>query len=74
MYSGVHEKAPNAIKEGNTAEAGRLSVSSRLQKDANNTAMAMAGAGAAIGQLLIPIRVLGAAIGGLVGGLGGLIL
>ena len=74
MYSGVHEKATKAIKEGNTAEAGRLSVSSRLQKDANNTAMAMAGAGAAIGQLLIPIPGLGAAIGGLVGGLGGLLL
>ena len=70
--SGVHEKAKKAIEEGNVAIAGTAAVNSRLQKDANNLAMGMAATGAAVGQVLIPIPVLGAAIGGLVGGIAGL--
>jgi hypothetical protein len=70
--SGVHIKAKKAIEEGNVAQAGTAAVSSRLQKDANNLAMGMAATGAAVGQVLIPIPILGAAIGGLVGGIGGL--
>lgn len=70
--TGVHEKAKKAIEDGNTEAAGAAAVNSQLQKDANKAALGMAAVGAAVGQVLIPIPVLGAAIGGLVGGVVGL--
>jgi len=67
--SGVHEKAKQAIEDGNTAEAGKAAVLSQAEKDANTFAKGLAVTGAAVGTAFGPI---GSIVGGLVGGLVGL--
>lgn len=67
-YTGVHEKAKQAVKTGDIENAGKTAVSSQAQNDVNKFAMGLAVVGGTVGAVFGPGGVVvGAIVGGLIG-------